>query len=326
VKLITFKIVNCFGFRDSEWLNLKDEHNFIYILGRNSSGKSSVLNAIKYFEWGSTPSQQPNFQNFNDSGKAQALIATFQIGDSELSEQKLNRDLVKRLAALKIDEGSIKYNQKLRTLFDTIFGIYSELVTRINAAGEITIWKMSDGRYHFLETGNNEYKPRIEKVAAAIDAARESGQRSFNIRGSLTNLSITWNDFEDLLFLQFPNIYLFNEKFSLREVLPERIELNWENSNNQFLNTFVDYLGKEKVNRFLISNDPEEREEILFGLRERIKTLTNKVNQYRANSLNSDLLEIYLHEKNGIQITIRTDGKKSYYAHISDNTKSWLQN
>ncbi len=45
------------------------------------------------------------------------------------------------------------------------------------------------------------------------------------------------------------------------------------------------------------------------------------MNQYRAGTPNSDLLEITLHDKNGIQITVRTDGKKSYYVHLSDNTK-----
>jgi predicted ATP-dependent endonuclease of OLD family len=320
VKLTAFKIINCFGFRDSGSLNLKDEHNLIYLLGRNSSGKSSVLNAIKYFEWDVMPSEKPNFQNFNDSGEKRALIATYEVGASKLSEEQFKKDLIKKFSDLRISEAHIDRNTKLKKLFDTVLGIYTELISRINVAEEITIWKLSDGHYHYLERGNNEYEQRIKRVSAAIADAKEAGGH-INLSGSLVAITITWNTFEDLLFLQTPNIYLFNEKFSLREVLPERIDLNWEQSNNRFLNTFINYLGKEKVNQYLKSNDPEEREELLLDLRGRVATLTDKVNQYRANSLNSDLLEITLHDKNGIQITVRTDGKKSYYTHLSDNTK-----
>ncbi len=320
MKLKTFKIINCFGFRDSGEINLSDEHNFIYLLGRNSSGKSSVLNAIKYFEWNAKPSEKANFQNFNDSGETPALVAKYEVRESKLSEEEFKEDLIKKFAELKVNEGAMNYNLKLKTLFDTVSSLYIELITRINAAEEITIWKLSDGHYHYLESGNDEYTLRKEKVVDAIDAARDR-DGNFNINGTQRDLDITWNTFEDLLFLRSPNIYLFNEKFSLREVLPERIDSDWEGINNKFLNIFIDYLGKEKVNQYLKSNDPEEREELLFGLRRSVTTLTDKVNQYRADSLNSDLLEIYLHDKNGIQITVRTDGKKSYYAHLSDNTK-----
>ena len=221
---------------------------------------------------------------------------------------------------VKIDEGAMKHNTKLKTLFTTVLSIYTELIALINAAEEVTVWKLSDGDYHFLESGNKEYEARKKKVGAAIDAAKER-DGNFNVMGSRRSIPMAWSTFEDLLFLQTPNIYLFNEKFSLREVLPERIDVNWEESNNKFLNTFVGYLGKEKVDRYLVSNDPEEREELLLELRGRVKALTDKVNQYRAGTPNSDLLEITLHDKNGIQITVRTDGKKSYYVHLSDNTK-----
>lgn len=320
MKLNAFKIINCFGFQDSGWLNLEDVHNFIYLLGRNSSGKSSVLNAIKYFELGITPSEKPNFQNFNDSGATSALVAIYQLRESKLSEGKFKENLINKFAELKIDERAMNQNLKLKTLFETVLGIYSDLMTRINVSEEITVWKLSDGHYHYLENHNDEYTVRKENVATAIAAATDR-DGNVNVNGTMRGFTFKWNTFEDLLFLESPNIYLFNEKFSLREVLPERIDPNWENSNNQFLNSFIDYLGKDKVNRYLASNDPEDREAMLLELRESVKALTDKVNQYKISSLNSDLLEITLHDKNGIQITVRTDGKKSYYTHLSDNTK-----
>lgn len=321
MKLKSFQIINCFGFRESRQINLDSAHNFIYLLGRNSSGKSSVLNAIKYFEWGVIPSQQQNFKNFNDSGAESALVATYQLKESKLSEKDFEEDLIKKFKELGLTESEITGNTKLKTLFDTVLGIYTNLIGRINAAERVIIWKMSDGHYHYLENdGDDEYKTRVEEVKAAIDSAREP-DGNFYVYRQARNISIRWNTFEDLLFLQFPNIYLFNEKFSLREVLPERIDSNWDKSNNNFLNAFVEYLGKQKVDRYLISNDPEEREQLLLELRDRVKSLTDRVNQYKPCSPNSDLLEITLHDKNGIQITVRTDGKKSYYIHLSDNTK-----
>jgi recombinational DNA repair ATPase RecF len=94
MKLKSFRIINCFGFRDSGQINLDSAHNFIYLLGRNSSGKSSVLNAIKYFELGIVPNQQPNFNNFNDSGAQSALVATYK--ESTLSAEDFKEDLIKK--------------------------------------------------------------------------------------------------------------------------------------------------------------------------------------------------------------------------------------
>jgi hypothetical protein len=213
----------------------------------------------------------------------------------------------------------MNHDARLRKIFDVVVKIYADLIGRINAAEEMVIWKTFDGHYEYHEKDKNEYAARKREISAVIAAAK-SGEH-FNVKGTMRSIPLTWNTFEDLLFIQSPNIYLFNEKFSLREVLPERIDSNWESANSTFLTTFVQYLGKEKVNRYLRSNDPEEREELLSELRARGKTLTDKVNQSQSHASNADLLEVTLHDKNGIQITVRTDGKKSYYTHLSDNTK-----
>jgi len=320
MKLTGFQIINCFGFRDSGQISLASDNNFIYLLGRNSSGKSSLLNAIKYFEWGITPSKQPNLFNFNDSGVRSALVGTFKVTGSELSEEEFRTRVSKKFSELGIDQAAINYDQRLRKVFDIVVKMYAELIARINTTREVVIWKRADGHYEYHEKDNDNYAAREKEISAAIETAK-SADGHFNVNGTLRTIHLTWNTFEDLLFLQSPNIYLFNEKFSLREVLPERIDSNWQNGNNKFLSTFVEYLGTKKVNRYLISNDPEEREELLSELRSRVNALTDKVNQSKPNSPNTDLLEITLHDKNGIQITVRTDGKKSYYIHLSDNTK-----
>lgn len=319
MKLIAFQIVNCFGFGDSGKINLTSRHNFIYLLGRNSSGKSSVLNSLKHFGLGMTPSEHPNFKNFNDSGVEPGLFATFEL-TARLSDERFKRDLIKKLAELTISQRALNNSSRLKTLFDRVIEIYTKLIDRLNISKRVVVRKTRDGHYHFYDSGK-EHDARTKEVSDAIAEAQTSSEGHFSIDGVLRLISLNWNTFEDLLFLQCPDTYLFNEEFSLREILPERIDSSWKKNDNKFLATFIEYLGRVMVERYFTSNDPDERQELLLQLQSRVKALTDKVNHYESTTSNSDLLEITLHDKNGIQITVRTDGKKSYYAHLSDNTK-----
>src|SRR5689334_5244243 len=110
MKLKSFRIINCFGFQNSGEINLDSAHNFIYLLGRNSSGKSSVLNAIKYFEQGITPSEQQNFKNFNDSGAQSAFVATYRLTESKLSDKHFEEDLIQQLINLGLTQGAVTSN------------------------------------------------------------------------------------------------------------------------------------------------------------------------------------------------------------------------
>lgn len=320
MKLVTFRIINCFGFVDSGEINLGSRHNLVYLLGRNSSGKSSLLNAIKYLDFNIKPSEQPNFRNFNDSGATPTLIAEYYLGKSVLSVDAFTKALDCKFTTLTIDATARRDNPKLETLFAAVVAGYTDLIENgINKTRKISVLKRPDGHYVF---GKDPTKSahREATISDAIKMAKHN-DKGFNIKGSIINIPIGWNDFEDLLFGQFPRIYLFNERFSLREVLPERIGPKWEEQNNPFLTAFVEYLNRDDVNRYLRSNDPDERQAILTRLQLRLTALTDEVNKGRPDSGKMDLLTMDLHEKMGIQITVRTDHKKSYYAHLSDNTK-----
>src|SRR6266480_6101508 len=65
MKLVSFRIKDCFGFRDSGCIDLNDPTNLIYVLGRNSSGKTSFLTALEYFAPRLKPQDHPNFTNFD---------------------------------------------------------------------------------------------------------------------------------------------------------------------------------------------------------------------------------------------------------------------
>ena len=71
-----FRAINCFGFGDAA----ADLHPpLIYVLGRNSSGKTSLLDAIDQLSPGRTPEAHPRFQNFRPTEQTPQLIGRFEV-------------------------------------------------------------------------------------------------------------------------------------------------------------------------------------------------------------------------------------------------------
>ncbi len=60
MRLHSIRVRNCFGFRDSGDVDLGDPGNLIYVLGRNSSGKTALLTAIEAFSSAMAPSDYPD--------------------------------------------------------------------------------------------------------------------------------------------------------------------------------------------------------------------------------------------------------------------------
>lgn len=322
MRLLAFQILNCFGFRNSGRVNLQDSYNLIYILGRNSSGKSSLLNAIKYFDLGIVPKEQPNFRNFNAGEDNQFLIAEYSIEESDLSLDRFMRDFYNKYKQL--DKYALDSNDKLKSLVSTIEETYRGLIEELAGARVANIEKTANGHYLFAQYHPFEnFYSRQKKISDAIIAAREPSGR-YRVKSTEADINdLNFNAIEDLLFGQFPRVTIFNQSYSLDQSLPERItHSNIAPTKGEFfLKAFVDYLGRDDVQSFLSSDDPDEIHDLVVKLQNRVNELTEKVNQHKGDTDNKDLLEIRLHEKNGLQITVLTDSKKSYYAHLSDNTK-----
>src|SRR5260370_38400122 len=83
MQLVSFQIKECFGFRDSGRVDLEDPTNLIYILGRNSSGKTSFLTALAHFAPSLIPEAHANFANFDPSSQIPYLLGEYRecIGD-----------------------------------------------------------------------------------------------------------------------------------------------------------------------------------------------------------------------------------------------------
>lgn len=82
MRLESLRIRNCFGFVDSGMIQLSEPGNLVYLLGRNSSGKTSVLRAISYLEHGRVPHEQPNFANYEATEGLPHLYARFSVDPS----------------------------------------------------------------------------------------------------------------------------------------------------------------------------------------------------------------------------------------------------
>lgn len=321
MKLSTFQIINCFGFRDSGKVNLLNPNNLIYILGRNSSGKSSLLNSIRYFEINNVPSEKPKFHNFNKAETSPTLKAIFLFETSKLNYQTFLKGITAEFEKSSINERAISNNDRIKILVEEAKSIYKNLIEELNNEGKVEIHKLGNGSYHFIQEDFNKYKNRKAKIDQLIkNAIQQNGQ--FVIQNTAYHLTITFDSFERTLFLQFPKIYIFNEEYSLNNSLPDKIIPDWEDNEDRFEKRFIQYLGEEKVDRFLAADDPEEREKILNGLRKNLNKLVKKVNENRSTTEKTDLMEMRLDSSTeGIQITVKTDKKKSFFSHLSDNTK-----
>lgn len=321
MKLASFQIINCFGFRDSGKVNLLNPNNFIYILGRNSSGKSSLLNSIKYFEIGTVPSQMPKFYNFNKAVTSPLFKTNFLFENSKLSFPTFLKHITVEFEKSNVTENAMIYNAQIKSLVEEIKTIYQNLIEELNDEGKVEIQKLSDGSYHFIQDDFSKYKNRKSKIDELIKNAKGTDGH-FRVHTNAYQLKLTFNILEKTLFLQFPKIYIFNEQYSLNNSLPDKITPNWEDNDDKFEKRFIQYLSEDNVDRFLAADDPEERDDVLVKLRKKLSKLVKKVNENRSTKQNTDLLEMRLDSSTeGIQITVKTDGKKSFYSHLSDNTK-----
>ena len=101
MRLESFRILNCFGFVGSGEIELGEPGHLVYFLGRNSSGKTSVLRAISHLEYGEVPAQHPNFVKYETSTEPSLLRARFSVdpsGRRRLSVETLGNGVIQRFS------------------------------------------------------------------------------------------------------------------------------------------------------------------------------------------------------------------------------------
>lgn len=318
MKLMSFRIVNCFGFKDSTLKGINSPSNLIFILGKNSSGKSTLLNAISELRSNKNLDETSNFKNFNPNENEPKLCGKFSIQSEDKNTFNISDDLKRIFKKKGIKEEQINSSQNLLNFITKISSLYMDLFNKAKKNKTIFLERNSENTYILYEEENyEELNSRKEKANSFIKSIINK-DGAITIERQNFKIQLDFYKIEKLVINKFPKIYKFDENFNLGEDLPDRIDKKLVNSELNFLETlFIEYLNKGKILKLLASNDPDEREIIIKDFNKKIKTLCDQIYQKQKERL----IEFDLSTMDGIQITTHTNEKKSFYRHLSENTK-----
>lgn len=331
--LETFRIINCFGFVDSGEVDLKNPHNFIYILGRNSSGKTSLLTAIENFSSKLVPDKHPNFENFKPSDQVPKLIAKFDFHNDNPEELKalLTKNLLsvfykylhQKKIAIPIRRQDLITHPSIRVLSTNLSDFWELIVDYMLITKSVWIERTSQGYYRF--TPSERMDEELNKVRAHISHVLDSNlgrKHPVTISGNNYIIELNLEEVESILINNFPQITLFNTWLPLDQNLPPHITDELLSHNNELERALLKLFGEEQVRRFLSIEDPDEKKELLQLFQKKMDALTDDINRHDIQIFgDKSILQVTLYPSRGIQLTVRTDKKISFYSHLSERTK-----
>ena len=332
ISLKSYQIRGCFGFEDSGEILFDNAKNFYYILGINSSGKSTFLRAIKSFGNEIVPMNEKNFENFNTSDDQPLLKAKYGLENEKLDIQKFLNALtqfIHKKLGFNHTQSSLMNNPTIKEFAEKIKETYETIIDDINKHGSFVVIRDKDGNYYFdpVNDDPNITSDRINRLNAILGnkLKQDSDGKNLEYNGQRYHLSIAATQVENLMSIFLPKIFIFDEKFSLTEDLPKRIEhetLKSSLGQNSVLGALIAFLGKEKIRKFLNTVDPEEQRSFLDKFQTKITDLCQKINlQIKRDTDTDNNIDLTLSANYGLQITVKTNGKKSFYHNLSDNTK-----
>ncbi len=340
MRLESLHIRNCFGFADSGDILVSDPGNLVYLLGRNSSGKTSVLRAISSLHWREVPEKQWRFENYESTGEEPMLRARFAVEPAAASS--LNADRIAHLAAQPyrdaglttaragdgyVVEGPAGEYVKVGGFMAQVHTIYAELLRRIQEAGQVWVERTGDGTYRFLTAPDDDqdYRQRMENLTEAIVSTFDSNGAIRTGSGSFRAVQIDTGGqwIESILARQLPDIFLFNERFSLSDNLPRSFQSdNLEGKQNALTESLLSLLGRDEVRRLLDANLTATIAKVQEEINGKLDTLETAINRgASADTADGDFLRIFVDKRAGVRVVVEVDGKESYYEHLSDNTK-----
>jgi DNA repair exonuclease SbcCD ATPase subunit len=129
-RLESFQVKNCFGFGDSGRVKLDNPHNINYVLGRNSSGKASFLNAIKYFAYSLRPENYPNYTNFRPTEEQPRLIAEFSVEAGDLSPADIAVRIRRRFRK-RVPESVVQADQRIARFMEEAESHFQQLIANV---------------------------------------------------------------------------------------------------------------------------------------------------------------------------------------------------
>jgi energy-coupling factor transporter ATP-binding protein EcfA2 len=339
VRLQTFRIRYCFGFVDSGEVDLREPNNLVWILGRNSSGKSSMLSALEQLASGKRPDEHPRFANFDPppDGRYGKLEAKFSVAVGELSIRPVIQRVLDSFAGVPVDIDEVdgRFTAPAQPEVDAVLVAvqdgYQALLSATEEAGEVRIVKDYDAEYFLFPAADDGDKLRDARLRSIKDALTQGGRGSaasrptdqWVIDNTAYPFTLSFVDLEEAFYLQFPNVFLFNSRFTLSNDLPQVVTKTFlDGEMNQVARAFVSVLNPDVVRRWLKTNNLHTRQRLLDEMQARVDELCDRVNRSQRRSEGEPpLLAVRLAAKDGLQVVLQTDGKQSFYEHLSDNTK-----
>jgi energy-coupling factor transporter ATP-binding protein EcfA2 len=339
VRLQSFRIRYCFGFVDSDEIDFGTPNNIVWILGRNSSGKSSVLRALEQLAHGKRPDEHPRFANFDPppDGRYGRLEAKFSVAVGELSIRPVIQRVLDAFSGVPVDIDEVdgRFTAPAHPEVDAVVTAvqegYQTLLSATEETGEVRIVKDYDGEYFLFPAADDGDELRDVRLRSIKDALTNGGRGSSASRPTdqwvMNNtaypFTLSFADLEDAFYLQFPQVFLFHSRFALGNDLPQVITESFLDSEmNQVTGAFVSMLDPDVVRRWLKTNHLHTRQRLLEEMQALVDRLCDRVNRsQRGSEGEPPLLAVGLAAKDGLQVVLQKDGKPSFYEHLSDNTK-----
>lgn len=338
MRLESLRIVRCFGFSDSSDIHVGDPGDLVYFLGRNSSGKTSVLRALSSLRFKAVPGEHPNFENYEPPENSPFLQARFSIETDErgmsLSIDPIINFVISHFDSLPftlekeedgyVTESSGAAAQQVATLLNTIERVYTELIEEVSEAGVVWVDKLRDGSYRFLGSGKDhgQLKERREAIQEALGVLEDGASFRVNSGSTQRSRPLNFGQIESRLFRQFPDIFHFTDRFSLDEDLPRSIrEEHLRDTQNSLTGAFMDLLDQGTLRQFLQATRRKRIEALEVELQGKLDDLSDRINQDTAQAESDELVRIFVDRQDDIRVVLEVGGKETYYEHLSDNTK-----
>ena len=313
MRLHNVRILNCFGFADAT-IDLTPD--LVYILGRNSSGKTALLDAINHLAPQRVPQSHPRFANFKATTQHPQLTGTFSI--TEAPTITASSMILGLLRGKGLTDTVLNAHTQLQEGLKQLDASYHDLAQQLAGNGTLTLTKFSAGGMQ-LTVGNDftaatERRKTIEQI---VNRFMPNG--IFTAANANHQLNrITAPDLDRHAANVIPRITYYNEQYALGDDLPDYLTLaNIEQSPNNVSRAFISTIDATDASALLTTHDPDEQDRLRQTLQERADSLATRISK-QANRL----LQITLtNTPYGIQITMRTDKKMSFYRLMSDATK-----
>jgi energy-coupling factor transporter ATP-binding protein EcfA2 len=308
------RVINCFGFADTS-VNLTPR--LVYVLGRNSSGKTSLLDSINHLSPVRVPQDHPRFANFQPTETNSQIAGRFRVSKAPALDAGTALGAI--FKARNIPDHITTDHKQFQATKAELVTLYAALSTQIEEQGYFTLTKFASGRCQ-LTAG--------EQLNAAGDRRKSTDSLLSQLvpNGTFTSGSsnypgtrlISADLDREVAARVTPPIFYYSDSYNLTEDIPDHLtSAIVSHPPNNVTRAFAKLLDAEDLEDLLTTNDPDDQDRLRDAIQRRANELAERITKDSAR-----LVEITLSPTSqGVQVTMRTDRKKSFYRQMSDATK-----